>query len=488
MLVTATINSVVEDVQYLDSFTLHDPKHKSKFPARVPAAATANTDKDGKVWQSPFEWLNQAYGEKRIKTWWMQDLAGNGVCPICHKLATPHLPQACPLLKDLNLKLVRSPAPSSIAPPAPTPTGATPAASPTPVGNPAAALSTSGSGSLGLAPAPSSLTALMAVDYDSDDSFRWAGDEDGVDYVAGNSKPSTSSYTPSCNHARLHISFHSSPATASPPSSVLPGASSTRTIDLPTKVRDLISHLPSSTIFGTTKRCFVVADTGATDHMFPNKSAFISYNLVSNLQVCMGNNAYIPVLGHGTPIITLNGKRILVRNTLHVPGLVVPLYSLRAHLTQRGCGFIKTNELGMLVYFPQVVLSVDMSSDCHLSYKPIGSGTPLDSLHYIPPHCLPTLYPSDQAASSNTATQSTPSPVLVEDNTSMVAPSAPSTPPSDSPTDMLTLATHLCELSDRVLQSAPPSTSKPPPSPPLALQPRSTTDVQSNQPALLLTM
>jgi hypothetical protein len=79
----------------------------------------------------------------------------------------------------------------------------------------------------------------------------------------------------------------------------------------------------------------------------------------------MGNNAFIPVLGRGTAIITLNGKRILVLNVLHVPGLVIPLYSLCAHLTQCGCGFIGTDKSEMLVYFLQVVLSVDMSSDCH---------------------------------------------------------------------------------------------------------------------------
>ncbi len=105
---TATIDSVVKDVQYLDSFTLHNPRHKSKSPARVTAAAMANTDKDGKIWQSPFSWLNQAYDKKGIKSHWTRALASNGICPICHKSTTPHLLPACPLLKDLNLKLVRS--------------------------------------------------------------------------------------------------------------------------------------------------------------------------------------------------------------------------------------------------------------------------------------------------------------------------------------------------------------------------------------------
>jgi hypothetical protein len=109
-----------------------------------------------------------------------------------------------------------------------------------------------------------------------------------------------------------------------------------------------------------------IADSGATDHMFPDKSAFISYKRISNLQVRMGNNSYIPVLGRGTVIISLNNQRVLVCHALHVPGLAVLLYSLWAHIKQPGCGFIGTKDLGMLVYFPSFVLSVDTSSDCHL--------------------------------------------------------------------------------------------------------------------------
>jgi hypothetical protein len=42
--------------------------------------------------------------------------------------------------------------------------------------------------------------------------------------------------------------------------------------------------------------------------MFPDKSAFISYKLVANLQVCMGNNSFLPVLGRGSAIISLMGS------------------------------------------------------------------------------------------------------------------------------------------------------------------------------------
>jgi hypothetical protein len=125
----------------------------------------------------------------------------------------------------------------------------------------------------------------------------------------------------------------------------------------------------------------MVANSGATNHMFPDKSAFISYKLVINFCVRMGNNSYLPVLGCTLAIISLNGQRILVQNALHVPGLVVPLYSLCAHFTQPGCGFIGTSGVGILIYFPTFVLLVDTSKDCHLSSESSGRSAPLNSLN-----------------------------------------------------------------------------------------------------------
>ncbi len=124
-----------------------------------------------------------------------------------------------------------------------------------------------------------------------------------------------------------------------------------------------------------------VADTRATDHMVPDKSCFISYTSISGLSIQMGNNSYVPVLVCGTPIFALNGKRILVCNVLHVLGLAVPLYSLRTHITQQGCGFIGTRESDFLVYFPAFILSVDTAIDCLLSFNPLGWSAPLATLH-----------------------------------------------------------------------------------------------------------
>ncbi len=127
----------------------------------------------------------------------------------------------------------------------------------------------------------------------------------------------------------------------------------------------------------------VVADTGATDHMLPDRSACISYKSARNLRVHMGNNSYALVLGQGTTIISLNGQRLLIHKVLHVPALWVPLYSLCEHIRQPGWGFLGSYETGFHVYFPGVVLSIDTSINCHLSYTPLGKSAPLPTLHYI---------------------------------------------------------------------------------------------------------
>jgi hypothetical protein len=138
----------------------------------------------------------------------------------------------------------------------------------------------------------------------------------------------------------------------------------------PTLVQSLSKAIPT-TSNGTSSH-LIVADTGATDHMVPDRGTFISYKLVRSLRVRMGNNFFAPVLGRGMAIILLNGQRLLTQNVLHIPGLWVSLYSLRAHLCQVGCGFLGRYETGMHVYFPGVALTVDTSLDCHLSYEPLG--------------------------------------------------------------------------------------------------------------------
>ena len=89
--------------------------------------------------------------------------------------------------------------------------------------------------------------------------------------------------------------------------------------------------------------------------------------------------------GAGHPI---NVRLILVWNVPHVPALCNPLYSLCKHLSQRGCGFIGDESLGgLFVYLSSLSLSADTTTDCHLSYKPVGHNITLNGIDYVEPKC-----------------------------------------------------------------------------------------------------
>jgi hypothetical protein len=113
-------------------------------------------------------------------------------------------------------------------------------------------------------------------------------------------------------------------------STLLPLPFHDRVISLLHHLHQLIQQVSHSSIGVSSSKRFAVADTGATDHMLPDKADFILYKSISNLQVQMGNSSFITVLGRGTAVISLNGQRVLIRNALHLPGLVVPHYSLGA--------------------------------------------------------------------------------------------------------------------------------------------------------------
>jgi hypothetical protein len=212
---SAMVDSVVADVKYHDSFQLVDHNKKAPKKGGLGASAVA-VDRSGKEWLTPFEWLS-SFSIKIVKTRWDRALAGTGICPICHRVEKPwHVPTNCPLLKDLNLKLVAGPPPH----PAPAPT-----TSPTPA---PAHVSTSPGGRIAstdvsaLGSAPSGLMALVAdEEYNSDPEFRWTGDEDGVLYSGDSgsckSNDRVAPYPP-CSHAAV--------VSASPPSSPTMGLSS----------------------------------------------------------------------------------------------------------------------------------------------------------------------------------------------------------------------------------------------------------------------
>jgi hypothetical protein len=82
-----------------------------------------------------------------------------------------------------------------------------------------------------------------------------------------------------------------------------------------------------------------------------------------------------------------------------------------------------------------VLVLVDTSKDCHLTFDLLGHSAPIDSLDYVQPRCSPTLYPAE--LSSTTAAKTSPVPNIIEDDCStspnaIPAPSSPvpSLPPS----------------------------------------------------------
>jgi hypothetical protein len=173
---SATIDSVVEDVTHHDSFTVVKNKNKKQHPppvGRIPAAASAVMDPKGTVYNSPFDWLVK-YGHKGIKARWTWVLVGTGICPICHHNMKPwHVLAHCPLLKELNLKLIHGPPPSSAPAPAQAPAPAAPTHAPCPGGRAAATDGSTSTGSSGSSIAPSGMTAALdtVVEYDSDEDF-----------------------------------------------------------------------------------------------------------------------------------------------------------------------------------------------------------------------------------------------------------------------------------------------------------------------------
>ena len=119
----------------------------------------------------------------------------------------------------------------------------------------------------------------------------------------------------------------------------------------------------------------------------------------------------------------------MIRDCLHVPDLRNPLYSLRGHQLQRGCGFIGLHGHGVYVYFPHSVLKVDTSTDCHLRYQALGRTCGLSEVDYIQPTRSTIV---GKPTASDVATAPTPPPPLMPTFASH-NPKQPNRPPSPQP-------------------------------------------------------
>jgi hypothetical protein len=216
-----SLDSIVADVRYHDKFQFVESDKKlpaAKTPKAAAAAASSQVDKQGKEWNNLYEWL-ASFNIKGMKKHWTCLLAGTGFCPICHRDGDKYLLVNCPLLAELNLKLVKGPPPA--AAPAPASPGHVPAASPSPGGRSTVADKALVSGLSGSVDVPLGLVATVAdKEYDSGDDFCWEGDEYGVGFtgpsaIGRNSNNNIALYS-SCLHAVVEATPHFSVSQDSP--------------------------------------------------------------------------------------------------------------------------------------------------------------------------------------------------------------------------------------------------------------------------------
>ena len=404
---TATLQSVVDQCAAYDKDPWKGPVGKEGKQHRNPSASVAGSTNDR---SNPYDALTKCSFGSHISKWRNACKDTSDFCMICHNTSNKggHHSKDCPILKQIGLKLVKRP-PADGNDPA-SRVGESPAPAPSPVPNPPAPAPASDGGST---TTPGAFTAATEQEsYDSGEEFDYEGKYEGSVYSNVNSKPNVSDY-PQASHATAEP-ISPAPHSSCRRSTSLTNTQGVSTVRLPKLVLALLDNPPAhSTAFpparhGTSEPSLIVADTGATDHMLPEKSAFISYRPVTGRRVRMGNNSFAPIVGCGSAVIAINGRRILIRECLHVPALRNPLYSLRAHQRQYGCGFIGMQGLGMFVFFPSFIVEVNTTTDCHLSYSAVGRACTMSALDYV--------QPIQSHGAAATASVPSPTPVLVEDD------------------------------------------------------------------------
>jgi hypothetical protein len=180
-LALATIDSIIADARFMDDFVIVKGKTKPGAPVpsprSTPSAAAVATNKEGKAFQIPFEWL-ATYDSGFVMACWCRSLRVDFYCKFCSG-KDKHHPLKCPLLGELGLKIIEvggqgggatlgsslrgssgSGASGGVKPASPSPPAAAPAAIASPL------VPVSGSTST-----PAGLTAAVEPDNGGDESF-----------------------------------------------------------------------------------------------------------------------------------------------------------------------------------------------------------------------------------------------------------------------------------------------------------------------------
>jgi hypothetical protein len=314
---------VVEQCNNYDKDPWKGPIGKDGKPARTPSANAAGTDPE-----NPYEPLSGKCFNYHFGQWKKALKDQKGKCIVCFGTARnpDHKTCDCPILKDLGFKLEKRTAADNPPQDDALRVGSD-ATSPTHGANPPQAPAQSTDSQPGSASIPGAFTASTEHEfYNSGDEFDYEGKADGAMYdCVGKSNTSYSYLDASCRNVTI---APPSCTDALPSHKMGDGGSTTsrttrepqgvNTIYLPKTVVSLLNNPPAHSIVRfqgilSKRMSLLVAHTGATDHMLPDKSAFISYYPVSGRRIWMGNNSFAPIVGHGTAVISLNGKKILIR-------------------------------------------------------------------------------------------------------------------------------------------------------------------------------
>ncbi len=311
---SATLQSVVDQCLAYDKDPWKGPVGKDGKPLRHPSASAAGVSGDR---SNPYDALAKCTFGFHVSKWRYASKDSSDTCLVCHNTSNKgvHNIKDCPILRQVGLKIVkRTPADGNAAAsrvgenPAPTPTPAPAAPTPTPA--PAAPTPAPNDG--GSTATPGAFTAATEQDsYNSGEEFDYEGKYEGSVY-SGKSKSNVSIY-PQAFHATAELLGSASPSSCRRTSSHMDNKA-LRTVHLPKLVLALLDNPPAHSIsvapakHGLAHTNLIVADTGATDHMLPDKNAFISYRPVTRRRVRMGNTSFAPILGSGSAVIDINGK------------------------------------------------------------------------------------------------------------------------------------------------------------------------------------
>ncbi len=103
----ATIDSIVANARFMEDFSVVGGKTKPGIQGPSPcspSAASVVTNKEGKEFCTPWEWL-ALYDSSADTSQWRRSLQGNFYCMFC-KRNNKHHPLKCPLLCKLDHKII----------------------------------------------------------------------------------------------------------------------------------------------------------------------------------------------------------------------------------------------------------------------------------------------------------------------------------------------------------------------------------------------